>query len=108
MTTSSAPSRRLEDTPNILCSVAEFAAGNAGTEVEVADTDAVVLDGIGEIIIALRHSTDKDCDALVLVEATDVITQAYHLSVETKSDLPAVGRQVIGDGVLDDLDQLLL
>lgn len=108
MTTCSDPLQHLEDTPNILRSVTEFAAGNAGTEVEVADTDAIILDGIGKIIVALGHSADKDCDALVLIEAPDVVAQAHNLSIETESDLPAVGWQVIGDGVFDDLDQLLL
>lgn len=108
MTMCSVPLQRLEDAPNVLCSVAEFAAGNAGTEVEVADTNAVVLDGIGEVIVALRHGADEDRNALVFVEATDVVTQTYDLGVETESDLSAVGWQVIGDGVLDDLDQLLL
>lgn len=108
MTTCSVPLQRLKDAPNVLCGVAELAAGNAGTEVEVADTNAVVLDCICEIIVTLRHSTDEDRDALVLVEATNVVAQADNLSVETESDLSAVGWQVIGDGILDDLDQLLL
>jgi len=108
MTTYLFHSQHLEDAPNILCGVAELAASNAGTQVEVADTNAVVLNGIGEIIVALRHSTDEDRDALVLVEATDVVAQTYDLGVETKCDLSAVGWEVIRNGVLDDLDQLLL
>lgn len=98
----------LEDSPNILCCVAELAACNAGTEVEVADANAVVLDGVREIVVALRHGTNEDRDTLVLVETSDVVAQAHNLSVETESDLAAVGRQVIGDWVLDHLDQLLL
>lgn len=57
----------LEDSPDVLCCVAELAACNAGTEVEVADTDTVVLDGVRKVIIALGHSTDEDGNALVLV-----------------------------------------
>lgn len=88
--------------------MAELAACNAGTEVKVADTNAVVLDGVREVIVALRHSTNEDCDTLVLVQAADVIAKTYDLGVETKRDLTAVGWQVIGDRVLDHLDQLLL
>lgn len=102
------PRPNLEYVPNVLCCVAELAACNAGTEVEVADTDAVVLDSVREVIVTLRHSTNEDGDALVLVEATNVVAQADNLGVETEGDLPAVGRQVISDWVLDHLDQLLL
>ena len=88
--------------------MAELAACNAGTEVEVADTDAVVLDSVREVIIALGHSTNEDGNALVLVEAANVVAQANNLGVETEGDFAAVGRQVISDWVLDHLDQLLL
>lgn len=98
----------LEYSPDILCCVAELAACNAGTEVEIADANAVVLDRVREVVIALRHGTDKDCDTLVLVETSDVVAQAHNLSIETESDLAAIGRKVIRDWVLDHLDQLLL
>ena len=88
--------------------MAELAACNAGTEVEVADTDAVVLDGVRKVIVALRHGTNEDCDALILVETANVVAQAYNLGVETEGHLAAVWWQVIGDGVLDNLDELLL
>jgi hypothetical protein len=102
------PRPNLEDVPNVLCCVAELAACNAGTEVEVADTDAVVLDSVREVIVTLGHSTNEDGDALVLVEAANVVAQADNLGVETEGDFPAVGWQVISDWVLDHLDQLLL
>ena len=102
------PRPNLEDVPNVLCCVAELAACNAGTEVEVADADAVVLDSVREVIVTLRHSTNEDGDALVLVEAANIVAQADNLGVETEGYFPAVGRQVISDRVLDHLDQLLL
>ena len=88
--------------------MAELAACNAGTEIEVADTDAVILDGVREVIVALCHSTNEDSDALVLVETTDVVAKTYDLGVKTERDLAAVGWQMIGDRVLDHLNQLLL
>jgi len=88
--------------------MAELAACNAGTKVVIADGDAVVLEVVGKIIVALCHGSDEDGDALVLVEVCNVITYTHDVGVETERDLAAVGRQVVGDGVLDDLDELLL
>jgi hypothetical protein len=88
--------------------MAKFAACYAGTEVELADGNAVILDVIRKVIVALCHGTNKDCNALVLVQARDVVTDTYDLCVETERDLAAVGRKVIGDWVLDHLDELLL
>jgi hypothetical protein len=88
--------------------VTELAACDAGTEVEVADGDAVILEVVGKVIAALGHGTNKDCNALVLLEAGDVVAHAHYFRVETERDLAAVWRQVVGDGVLDDFDQLLL
>ena len=108
MTAWMCPRPSLEDVPNVLCCVAELAACNAGTEVEVADTDAVVLDSVCEVIVTLCHSTNEDGDALILVEAANVVAQTNNLGVETEGDLAAVWRQVVRDWVLDNLDQLLL
>ena len=88
--------------------MAELTACNAGTEVEVADTDAVVLDSVCEVIVTLCHSTNEDGDALILVEAANVVAQTNNLGVETEGDLAAVGGKVIGNGVLDDFDEFFL
>lgn len=70
---------QLDDTPDILSGVAEFAACNAGAEVELADGDAVVLYAIGKIVATLGHGTDKDRDALLGVQALDVVAHAHDL-----------------------------
>lgn len=70
---------RLDDAPYILSGVAEFAASNAGTEVELADGDGVVLDGVGKVVVAFGHGSDEDSDALVGVQTLDVIPDADHL-----------------------------
>jgi len=88
--------------------MAELTACNAGTEVKLANSDAVVLDVIGKVVVALGHSTYEDCDTLALVEIANVIADTYDLGVEAERDLAAVGREVIGNGVLDDLDELFL
>ena len=99
---------QLEDIPDVLSGMAELTACNAGTEVELTNGDAVVLDAVGEVVVALGHGTDENGNTLTLVEASDVITDTYDLGVETERDLAAIRREVIGDGVLDDFDELLL
>lgn len=98
----------LKDTPDILCGVTELAASNTGTEVELADSNAVIFDVVGEIVVALGHGSHENRDALVLTEARDVVAHANNLGIETESDLAAVRWQMVGDGVLDHLDELLL
>jgi hypothetical protein len=98
----------LEDVPDILSGMAEFAACYAGTEIELADSDAVVLDVVREVVIALGHGTYKDGNALALVESTNVVADTYDLRIETERDLAAIRWQMVGDGVLDNLDELFL
>jgi hypothetical protein len=88
--------------------MAELTACNAGTEVKLANSDAVVFDVVGKVVVALGHGTYEDGNALALVEIANVVADTYDLGVEAERDLAAVGRQVIGDGVLDDLDELFL
>lgn len=88
--------------------MAEFAAGDTGRQAVVADGDLLVHEGIGKIVGALGHGSDKDADALVLVERVDVVAHTHDALVKTQGDLTAVGGEVVGDGVLDDAEQLLL
>jgi hypothetical protein len=98
----------LEDVPDILGGMTEFTACYAGTQIELADGDAVVLDVVREVVIALGHGTYKDGNALALVESANVVADTYDLRVETERDLAAIRWQMVGDGVLDNLDELLL
>jgi hypothetical protein len=88
--------------------VAEFAACNTGTEGVVADTDGVVLVLVGESVVALGHGTDENADALIRAEVLDVISHTHDLCIKGEGYLAAVGWEMVGDGVLDDLEQLLL
>lgn len=99
---------RSDDVPHFLGGMAEFAAGNACAQTVVADTDGVVLEGVGEIVVALGHGTDEDTHALVGSQGLEVIPGPDNGRLVTERHLPAVGGQVIGDGVFDDLEQLLL
>ena len=69
----------LEYIPDILGSMAEFAACHAGTKIELADGDAIVLDVVCKIVIALSHGPNENCNALILVEAGNVVADADDL-----------------------------
>lgn len=101
-------SLHLKDFPYVFGCMAELAACDASTEVELTDGDTVVLDVVGKIVASLRHGSNKHSYALALAQAADVIAHADHLGVETKSDLTAIRRKMVGDWILDDLDELLL
>ena len=88
--------------------MAELAASDTGTEREVADGDRIVLVLVGKGIVTLGHRSDKDADALLGAEIGHVVADSHDGSVKGESDLAAVWGEVVGDGVLDDLEELLL
>ena len=88
--------------------MAEFAARNTGAEVKLADGDGIVLYAVGKVVATFGHGADEHGDALVVVQALDVVAHAHNLRVEAECDLAAIRRQVIGDGVFDDLDELFV
>lgn len=88
--------------------MAEFTAGDTGTQTVVTDTDGVVLKAVGKIIMALGHGTDENGNTLLGIQRLKVILSADNGGLETHGHLAAVRGQVVGDGVLDDLEQLLL
>lgn len=88
--------------------MAEFTAGHTSTQAVVADTDLVILQRVGKVIITLGHGTDEDADALFGIQRLNVVSGPHNGSLETESHLAAVGRQVVRNGVFDNLQQLLL
>lgn len=96
------------DIPHFLCCVAEFATRHTGAETVVADTDRIVFELVCEVITPLCHRSNEHADALSRAKGVDIILDTYYRGIETQGDLPTVGRQVIGDGIFDDLQQLLL
>ncbi len=73
----------LDDVPNILRGMTELAARNTGTKTVITYADCVVLEAVGEIILALGHSTDKDADALLGSQVCNIVADPHDLSVET-------------------------
>lgn len=106
--TASIETVQLEDSPDVLCCMTELAACNTGTEIELTDCDAVVLDTIREVVITLGHGTHKDSDALVFAETCNISADTYNFRVKAECDFTTIRRQMVGDGVLDNLDELLL
>ena len=88
--------------------MAELATGHTGTQTIVTDTDGVVLEGVGEVIVSLGHGSDEDTNALLGAQRFDIVPGAHHGGFVTEGDLAAVGGQVVGDGVLDDAEEFLL
>lgn len=52
----------LYDTPHVLGGVAELTTSDACAQAEVADTDRVVFDLVGEVILTFSHCSDKHAD----------------------------------------------
>lgn len=101
-------SERLYDIPDVFCGVTELATGHTCTQAVVADTDSVILERIRKVVAALCHSTDEDADALFRRKISDIVAHSDNWSIETQRDLATVWRKVVGDWVLDDLEELLL
>lgn len=97
-----------KNVPGFFGSMAEFTARHTCTQTVVADTDGVVLEGVGKVIVTLGHGTNEDANALVGTHGLDVVGGSHHGGLETEGHLPAVGGEVVRDRVLDDLEQLLL
>ncbi len=100
--------RHLDDVPHILGGVAEFATRNAGRETIIADGDLLVDVLVCEVIGSLGHGSDKNADALLLLQALHILAHADQGGVEAQRILPAIGGEMVRDGVLDDLQELLL
>lgn len=92
----------LDNVPYVFGSVAELAAGNAGREAVVADSDLLVYIFVGEVVGAFGHGTDKDTYALFGSQVLDIVSRSHDLFVKTEGNLAAVRREMVGDGVLDD------
>ena len=86
----------------------KLAARHTRTQAIIADTNSIILEGVGKIIISLGHGADKDANTLVGAEGFDIVADADDGGIETHGHLATVGREMIGDGVLDDLEQFLV
>lgn len=82
----------LEDSPYVFGCMAELAASDTCTQIELADSDAIILDVIGKVVASLRHGSHKHSYALTLAQAANVIAYTDHLRVETQGDLATIWR----------------
>ena len=68
----------------------KLTASHASAEAVIADADAVVLEGVGEIVVPLCHGSDENADALPRAQVADVVGNAHDLGIEAERDLAAV------------------
>ena len=94
--------------PQIFYSVAKFATRHTSTQTVVADADCIVLVGVGKIVVSFGHRTDKYANTFFGSKVRNVISNANDRSFIAEGDFPTERRQMIGDGVLDDLEKLFL
>ena len=94
---------QLDDVPNVLHSIAEFAASNASAQAIVAYADSVVFEGVGEVIITFSHGTNENANALFWPYIFNVVLYPNDVGIVAECDLAAIGWKVICDGILDDL-----
>lgn len=95
---------RLDDIPHVLYGIAKFSARDARAKAVIANANCVVLKGICEIIFALGHSSHKDADALLGSYICYIVFDPNDIRVETKCDLSATRREMVGDRILDHLE----
>lgn len=88
--------------------MAELATRHAGTQTEIADTDRIIFERIGKVITTLGHGAHEDTDTFLGTERANIIVDAHDWRIETERDLAAVGREMVGDRVLDDLEEFFL
>lgn len=105
----SAQSRFLHsyNVPELFERTAELATCHRSTQWVVADTDLLVNNAVGKVILAPRHGTDEDSYRMRLGQCGQELGQPDGRRIAGKSELDGVHRQVISDRILDDLEQLL-
>ena len=63
---------------------------------------------VGKVILAFGHGTNEDTDAFIWCQALNIVFDSDNLCVEAQRDFPAIGGEVIGYRVLDNLEELFL
>jgi hypothetical protein len=96
------------DVPNVFRRMTKLAASDTSTQAVIADTDRLVLEIVGKVILAFGHGTNEDTDAFIWCKALNVVFDSDNLCVEAQRDFPAIGRKMVGYRVLDNLEELFL
>jgi hypothetical protein len=94
--------------PNVFRRMAKLAASDTSTQAVIADTDGLVLEIVGKVILAFGHGTNEDTDAFIWCKALNVVFDSDNLCVEAQRDFPAIRRKMVGYRVLDNLEELFL
>src|ERR1700722_19178500 len=82
--------------PNVFRRMAKLAASDTSTQAVIADTDGLVLEIVGKVILAFGHGTNEDTDAFIWCKALNVVFDSDNLCVEAQRDFPAIRRKMVG------------
>ena len=96
------------DAPCVFGGMAEFAACHTSAEAVVAYADGLVFEAVREVVLPFCHCPNEDADALAGDERIEIVSDSDYFGVEAECDLSATWRKVVGDGILDDFQQLFL
>ena len=94
----------LDDVPDIFNSVAEFTTRHASAQAVITNTDSVVLESVGEVIVSFSHGTNKNANALFWSYVLNIIFDTNDRLVVAEGHLAAIRGQMVSDRVLDDLE----
>ncbi len=97
-----------DDIPCVFGGMTKFAACHASAQAVVAYADGLVFEAVRKVVLSFCHCPNKDTDAFVGDQRVYVIPYSHHFSIEAECNLSTRWRQVVGDGVLDDLEKLFL
>lgn len=95
---------QLDDVPDVLNSVAEFATRHASTQAVVAYADSVVLEAVCKVVLTFGHGTNENAHALFWPYVLNVVLDPNNVGVVAECDLTAIWRKMIRYGILDDLE----
>src|SRR3954467_5687489 len=91
--------------PNVFRRMTKLAASDTSTQAVIADTDRLVLEIVGKVILAFGLGTNKDTNAFIWCKALNVVFDSDNLCVEAQRDLAAIWRKMVGYRVLDNPEE---
>lgn len=97
-----------DDVPCVFGGMTEFAACHACAQAVIAYADRLVFEAVSEVVFSFCHCANEDANAFAGVQRINVVSNSYHLGVKAEGNLSATWRKVVGDGILDDFEELFL
>ena len=86
----------------------ELAACHTSAQTVIADTDCFILEAIGKVVFSFCHCPNKYAYAFAGGESVDIIPHSDNFGVEAERDFPACRWEMVGNGILYNLEKLFL